>query len=690
LCPKFQTVERPLPVPLHATRPSRRPFRPGLKALSALLAAVGALGVAAAPAAALPDGYVYEMVSPPDKNDGSVGVGAMGAGQYRASADGSRLVYMALGGFGDAPANGLTGGYLAIRGDDFWTSHSVLLPQAPYALLGGASAQGVSRDFTRFVSQTNIDLATGTELANPEVYVLDPVTRDVERLPLDPLDGIYSANSPLQGEVYGSPDYSELILTSRQNALPDASGTGPKIYRYANGTLTLESRMPGESPSQGQFQSPSSTNRASNPVATDGKVFYFFTSSRVYRRDLRGANPETVFIHAEENDNEEINPGNATFVGASADGMVAYFFSNQRLVEEDTDSQNDIYQYDHSKPAGSRLTLVSVDNEPDDTASATGNTLGVTDDGDTIYFLSNSQLVDGETTAPGAKLFAWHDGELRFLALTGTIQGRNTVMSPNGEYFGFISAESGITPDDNGGQAQAYVYEVATGEIVCVSCVSGGANTQPAAWSQEPALGWFEATQRPVRNIANDGRVFFETAEALVGADTNGMVDVYSWKNGEVDLISSGRSRDHSYFMDASVDGSTVFFVTREQLSGWDFDDQLDAYAARLGGGLPEPPEPHVPCSGDDCQGPPALPPIFPSLGSKVEHPGNPDPGPVDCTQLKRKANKLAKQAKQLRRKARKASGKKAKRLRKRANKVSKQAKAASSRYQLCREEAEL
>ncbi len=91
------------------------------------------------------------------------------------------------------------------------------------------------------------------------------------------------------------------------------------------------------------------------------------------------------------------------------------------------------------------------------------------------------------------------------------------------------------------------------------------------------------------RNLSADGqRVFFETAQGLVDADTNGKADVYMWSDGELSLISTGKSGEESEFIDASTSGDDVFFTTREQLVGVDVDDQVDVYDARVGGGIPE------------------------------------------------------------------------------------------------------
>jgi hypothetical protein len=117
------------------------------------------------------------------------------------------------------------------------------------------------------------------------------------------------------------------------------------------------------------------------------------------------------------------------------------------------------------------------------------------------------------------------------------------------------------------------------------------------------------------RAIADDGtRVFFATAQALVASDTNGTSDVYEWEQngaggcqnprGCLSLLSSGKDSSPSYFLDASRSGNDAFFLTREQLVGWDRDDAYDVYDARVGGGFANPPVAPPACgSSAACQG---------------------------------------------------------------------------------------
>jgi hypothetical protein len=119
------------------------------------------------------------------------------------------------------------------------------------------------------------------------------------------------------------------------------------------------------------------------------------------------------------------------------------------------------------------------------------------------------------------------------------------------------------------------------------------------------AGGVVNGTRDLTHAVSDDGRfVFFDTDEALVTQDTNGVRDVYEYDTlaGQVHLISSGESDVESTFENASPTGSDVVFLTRERLNGWDRDSNYDIYDARVDGGFPEPPPPPPSCQGDACQ----------------------------------------------------------------------------------------
>jgi hypothetical protein len=136
------------------------------------------------------------------------------------------------------------------------------------------------------------------------------------------------------------------------------------------------------------------------------------------------------------------------------------------------------------------------------------------------------------------------------------------------------------------------------------------------------------------RSLSADGsRLFFESADALLAADTDKAQDVYQWQAkgsgqcekaaGCLGLVSGGRSGASS-FLDASAAGADAFFLTDSSLLPAD-PDSLDVYDARAGGGFAEASAP-IPCVGDACQGPVSVPEAPPPATALFSGRGNPAP----------------------------------------------------------------
>jgi len=90
-----------------------------------------------------------------------------------------------------------------------------------------------------------------------------------------------------------------------------------------------------------------------------------------------------------------------------------------------------------------------------------------------------------------------------------------------------------------------------------------------------------------LQDVSDDGsRVVFGTAEGLVGSDTDGRIDLYERASGTTTLLSTGPAGGNgnfdAFFSAASKDGGRVFFETAEQLSG-DTDAFPDVYEREAG-----------------------------------------------------------------------------------------------------------
>lgn len=308
------------------------------------------------------------------------------------------------------------------------------------------------------------------------------------------------------------------------------------------------------------------------------------------------------------------------------------------------------------------LTVLNVDGEPTDSTNSVDGVIGASDDGHYVYFSSIGQLVAGKPTSDfDHVIHLWHDGDLSFVGrLKGFIHDRDALLdgtsltliqkqadvSADGHHLlfvsslgdGLLSAHGGMDFDHgdcNGPLSlekctELYLYGAEDDELACVSCAPTGTPPSTDAMARvRKAVGGTVVTNYMSRALSDDGRyAFFTTAEKLVGGDANGVEDAYVYDSatGKASLLSSGRSKEPSYFLDSSAVGRDAFFVTTEQLSAWDVDRSYDLYDARVGGGFPEPPPTPPHCLGDACQPAPAVLGESGSASSSFQGPGNQAP----------------------------------------------------------------
>jgi hypothetical protein len=410
------------------------------------------------------------------------------------------------------------------------------------------------------------------------------------------------------------------------------------------------------------------------------------------------------------------------FSAASADGEVAFFTDSQRLTEDAGATGRDLYRCAVGQVEGKlgcvELTDISAPLAGSgESATVLDQVSGLSEDGTRLYFVAKGVLdgaanEEGETAAPGEpNLYLWQEGEgARFVATLSDQRdrpvwgGRDLVegvgnavrisagVSPSGRYFAFTSARSltGYENVNGNGQAntEVFLYDAESGRLACVSCNPSGAaaigERLPAsqeALPQDPARFWrsqwvaatlAEPTDAAIspfvetygrssyspRSVLDNGRVFFNAADPLVSADSNGNWDVYQYEPldlgsctaavnsasvsrsgvGCVGLLSSGTADGDSGILDASASGNDVFFVTRGKLSVLDRDEEFDVYDARVDG-IPAVLQPVKECAGEACQ---------PAVGA----PNDPTPAseafkgaqtPVTCRKGQRKVHRKGK-----------------------------------------------
>jgi Tol biopolymer transport system component len=403
-------------------------------------------------------------------------------------------------------------------------------------------------------------------------------------------------------------------------------------------------------------------------------------------------------------------PQAAVYQGASADGSKVFFTTSQQLLNSDTDSGNDLYEYNFNNPPAHRIVQVSGGGLGDVTPGTGAGVQGVvsiSEGGSHVYFVASGVLTTlpnglGQTASneEGAhNLYAYDSdtGETKFVAdllekdqqlwgVAETVPGassksniRLAQTTPDGRYLVFDSFAKLITTgpeEDTSGAQQVYRYDFQTGQMLRVSVGHEGfannGNTPGFNATIGGLAGHNEEAASPTvndsnRSISENGETIeFTTAAQLQSTDVAGGTnkscagvlnedagcEVYVWHNGSVNMISDGQDPNGAVYAGMSASGSDIFFQTRTQLVGQDTDALGDIYDVRINGGFPAPtPEPS--CSGEACQGSASSSPAFGGSGtSSFAGGGNVTPGstsfppPTKPKPLTR-AQKLAKALKQ-------------------------------------------
>ncbi|HEX4669369.1 MAG TPA: hypothetical protein VH275_05285 [Solirubrobacterales bacterium] len=584
------------------------------------------------------DGRGFELVSPVDKDGGAIAApeSLFGGGAFQAAAAGSVITYSSASSFaGGAGAPGATQ-YLSARGAGGWSTENITTP----ALSGsyGDHPDGVpyrlfSADLSRALLNDGVrcrDLGTACPVANPPLpgsgapagyrdYYLRS-SGGFQAL-LRAADPAFTSLGPEELELAlagATPDLAHVVLSScaRLSAdateVPAAEGCDEgeqNLYEWSGGGLSLVNLLPGQS----NGTSGAVLAAPAGAISSDGGNVYFtaLEDGALYLREVgKGTKlvPETV-------------GGGASFQVASGDGLIAYFLEGGGL-----------YRYDAGTEASTAI------------ASGVSGVLGASADGSVLYYQDASGLErwrGGVTTqvAPGADVAAASD----YLPATGTSR-----ISADGLHLAFLSAAE-IPPFDNTDagsrdpDTELYLYGPPPGggpaQLNCASCNPSGERPRGSA-SIPGAVANGSLRIYKSRVLASDGdRVFFDTADRLVTADTDSRPDVYEWEArgagdcahspGCLGLISGGRGEGGA-FLDASADGADAFFLSGDSLVGAD-PGSIDVYDARVGGGLPEAEKP-IACIGDACQALPS-PPDDPTPGTLVPNAGN---GPVRIVKPKK------------------------------------------------------
>jgi len=249
------------------------------------------------------------------------------------------------------------------------------------------------------------------------------------------------------------------------------------------------------------------------------------------------------------------------------------------------------------------------------------------------------------STAEGAKVAAFgpfglgHNPLIDNPAVVDSIsasEARHTAdfqLTPSGNDAAFPSTLSlAGKGEETADHTEIYRYDATTEKLDCVSCtLTGAPSTGDASLASDG------------QSLTDDGnRVFFNTTDQLVAADTDKRQDVYEWESQGsgncteespsfgsaagacLALISAGTSTFDSGLLGADSNGKDVYFFTRDSLVPQDKNGPtVKIYDAREGGGFPYA-YPEVPCrASDECHGASSPTPPQIEAGSEAGSPHN-------------------------------------------------------------------
>ena len=469
-----------------------------------------------------------------------------------------------------------------------------------------------------------------------------------------------------------STDLTHVVFTEGAKLTPEAPG-GEALYEWAGGKVRLVTILPNGTPVGGAlangylpygvefgpgaatFTRAVSSTRANVVFEAEGHLY----SRQNADRPQSALGPGGECIEAEKACTVQVDAsetggpaGGGKFMWANSDGSRVFFTDmapetqGEPGLTSSTVAGSGENLYECHIEAGPRCVLIDLTAAPDVRVDGVS---GVNETGSRVYFVAEGALSGSGQNNEGAhaeaglpNLFVSAAGAApKFIATLAAQTDQLDWMSPrsltsrmsaDGQFFVFNSVEP-LTGYNNHDMAtgkpdqEIFRFDAETGALDCASCNPDGEQPTAPAQIRTPVaiLGLVKGPGQLQRNVTENGRVFFDTPNALLPSAGNGLSNVYEFSRGAPKLISTGTSESSSYFFDSSASGSDVFFVTSQQLVGRDNDEADSLYDAREGGGFAEQPGPPVSCNGEACReftGALQLPP--PPASTTFIGPGNP------------------------------------------------------------------
>jgi hypothetical protein len=537
-------------------------------------------------------------------------------------------------------------------------SHALVAQLGPFTPLSPEASEATPYVRTDYFNGDVDEHCDGQSLSSSSCFQPVVTRADDTANPFQPFGDCLDGTEPTPGYYCGpelvgaSSNLSHVVVSSsiQLTAIPPRTSNG--LYEWSDGQLRLVSVFPtGESVPTQEVQLPGKGiggeegAYARRTVSEDGErvIFVGWTGlgpAGLYLRDV--GKEETFRLDLPQAGAPGASGGGLKFMTASTDASRIFFLDGAGLTTQPSAAGDDLYEYNLAKPVGERLTDLTTD--PKESADVR-EVLGTSDDGSYVYFAAGAALTpeavaDDNECGPGnnkegCNVYASHDGVTRLIAAGWIANSDNELsrVSPDGRWLAFMSSHRPTGYDNRDAvsgepDAEVYLYHAPEdlttegGTLACASCDPTGARPTGTRDADESFAGWAaanvpgmphsfsvggfanESLYQP-RYLSDSGRLFFESEDALVPQDIDGVGDVYEYEpagvpsgaeacsssstsgsevfkparaftvsgvSGEegagcVALISSGTSSEPSSFLDASETGGDVFVLTTSQLT---------------------------------------------------------------------------------------------------------------------------
>jgi hypothetical protein len=376
-----------------------------------------------------------------------------------------------------------------------------------------------------------------------------------------PIGGNAAAGANFRG---ASADGTKVFFQTTEPLVSLDTDASIDVYERSNGTTALVSTGPtgGNGASSATFLA----------ASQDGSKVFFRTAEELVSSDTdsaqdiyQRANGTTTLVSTGPSGGN--GSFNVVFDRISADGTTVLFDTAEALVGSDADTWRDVYER-----SGGTTTELSI-GPTGGNGSFDATFAGASRDAGEVFFTTDEPCTSTDSDAM-QDVYERSDGATTHLSI-GPAGGNGNLDFDYDAFFAgvsgdgskaWIKTDEALTFDDT--DTFDDVYERSSGGISRISLGSSGGNG--------PYGAFFDGASD------DGGRVFIDTMESLVPADTDSSYDVYERAGGQTTLLTTGPAGGNGAFFaafrGATPDGSHVFFETYEPLTAADSDANQDVY----------------------------------------------------------------------------------------------------------------